>query len=669
MNDQKIALTGNPFVDTGLAVIAALGGLDDIGKLTTKIVREVFGQGNDLARWNSRLKSFSQVFGTNNPLFQNAYGYKKSSGPSSVNLAIYQQTLKKFLENIDEQRGESRCESCGRITDFDFSKTCTSAIELNGQKAPDKKWIGRDWFPLAGSLGSDAQALPAASRSPRICPLCLFAVHYVPLGVTLVDGRLAIFQSTSTDFWYELVLNTVHDIQVRIRAGLYETLGAKEGSRALTKRLLDLMEHLQTQASYERIPDGTALYVWRFSNAGASPDCSLSEIPSPALNFLWNAVKKGFGPEIKKFIESERRPEYSLLRCISERRDYPGFKPKAKSGGASPALFSLYQIDIRGRTERMLSVASLLARQACQELTAKELKRFQREEAIFEKTFQNRFREAMTSLCEQGLFPWADYIALFPLIESDSGIQVESDGWELVRYFLFHPDFVTAALENENLSSQIVLHDQRQKMLWYCAASIFNDFPRTIESDVIVRLKRGKIGASWIQSQFVRLAETMECFTFSAWCGLCKSAKGYTAVAELLFQMRLLWIEWSMKSIVPPTVSISCREDSGLPADVESYLRIVVSRYAENRGIKRFHRDILLRLRKRKISLRWFKKKLLSVDSPEGKPFSTEEQWESFLKDEAGRTDISERLFQMQLVLANSYRSLTQPNAEVLNER
>jgi hypothetical protein len=275
----------------------------------------------------------------------------------------------------------------------------------------------------------------------------------------------------------------------------------------------------------------------------------------------------------------------------------------------------------------------------------------------------------MTSLCEQGLFSWADYIALFPLIESDSGIQVESDGWELVRYFLFHPDFVTAALENENLGSQIMLRDQRQKMLWYCTVSIFNDFPRTIESDVIVRLKRGKIGAPWIQSQFVRLAETTECFTFSTWCSLCKSAKEYLAVAELLFQMRLLWIEWSMKSIVPPAISISCREESGLPADVESYLRIVVSQYVENRGIKRFHRDILLRLRKKKVSLPWFKKKFLSVHLPEGKPFLTEEQWDGFLKDDEGRSNVAERLFQMQLVLANCYRGLTQPNAEVLIER
>src|SRR5947209_3383491 len=142
MNHQKIRLTGNPFVDTGLAVIAVLGGLDDIERLTLQTIREVFGDGRDLARWNSRLKSFSQIFGTNNPLFQNAYGYKKSTGPSPLNYAIYQQTLKNFLENVDAAKGHVRCEACGNLTDFDFSTACTSAIEGNGEKAPGTKWIG-----------------------------------------------------------------------------------------------------------------------------------------------------------------------------------------------------------------------------------------------------------------------------------------------------------------------------------------------------------------------------------------------------------------------------------------------------------------------------------------------------------------------------------------------
>jgi hypothetical protein len=46
---MNIALFGNPFVDTGLGVIAALGGLDDVTALTLAKVREVFGDESQLA--------------------------------------------------------------------------------------------------------------------------------------------------------------------------------------------------------------------------------------------------------------------------------------------------------------------------------------------------------------------------------------------------------------------------------------------------------------------------------------------------------------------------------------------------------------------------------------------------------------------------------------------
>ncbi|HKG89022.1 MAG TPA: hypothetical protein VKA95_11905 [Nitrososphaeraceae archaeon] len=67
---------------------------------------------------------------------------------------------------------------------------------------------------LAGSIGNDAQALPSASRAPNLCAKCLFAVHYLPLGVILVNGKLAVFQSTSKNFWYALVNTIAIEIKV-----------------------------------------------------------------------------------------------------------------------------------------------------------------------------------------------------------------------------------------------------------------------------------------------------------------------------------------------------------------------------------------------------------------------------------------------------------------------
>ena len=278
---MKIALSGNPFVDTGLGVIAALGGLDDVTALTLAKVREVFDDGTGLAEWNSKLKTFTQVFGTNGPLFQKGYGYKKGVGPGERNLAIYRGTLEALLDAISAASKGSPCEACGGPTDFDFASACSKVIEAAEAKAPDEKWVGRDWFPLSGSLGSDAQALPVASRSVHVCPRCLFAVHYLPLALISLDGWPALFQSTSVEFWYELVRDLIKGdggAESRVKLKHFDTPGTKEGSRAVARRLMAFFERIQEANRFGDIARGATLLVWRFKNSGASPDCQIDVI-------------------------------------------------------------------------------------------------------------------------------------------------------------------------------------------------------------------------------------------------------------------------------------------------------------------------------------------------------------------------------------------------------
>jgi len=116
-SNAKIELTGNPFVDTGLGVIASLANLDDINDLTLPHLKSVYSDGEQLARWNSSLKSFTQIFGKNNPLVQNAY--KKEAG---LNSAIYKSTLKGFIDEIGKSGNGPRCWACGTPSDFDFAK-------------------------------------------------------------------------------------------------------------------------------------------------------------------------------------------------------------------------------------------------------------------------------------------------------------------------------------------------------------------------------------------------------------------------------------------------------------------------------------------------------------------------------------------------------------------
>lgn len=657
----RISLTGNPFVDTGLSVIAALAGLDDIKDLSFGAMRQVYGNGTQLANWNSHLPSFSQVFGTNNPLFQTGYGYQKGKGPSVRNIAIYCGTLQAFLDAMSMMAGEMRCEACGSLTKFNFAQSCISVVKANGGKAPEDKSVGRDWFPLAGSLGSDAQALPACSRPVNICAKCLFAVHYLPLGLILLNGRLAVFQSTAVEFWYDLVRDIVVGDEGRlgrVMAGIYQTPGAKEGSRAVAKRLLALFRRLLAAKNDYELPRGASLSVWRFTNS-TPPDCMIEEIPNPTLVFLLKAAKNNLDREVEHIIDGERKKELSLFRCITEQRDYPGLYPKGKWLGASPKLFFLYQTEVCARSSRTLGIARMIARQAGEGLKPKDLKRLQREEAFSDRSIRNQFRVVMTGLTQKGQFTLDDYIGLFPLSEDGSGITVRFDGWNLIRYYLCHaddPGSLPEVVQVKPFSSSKLI------MLTYYAARIFRDYIEDRGRDrfiteVLGRSARGEIGVSWLENRFVRLAEKYIGFSYGAWEKFCKRDNGQLFVSELLFQMRLLWAEWIEGSGFPPVLPLELSDDPGLPPALEVLTKEVFQRHVAQRGLERYHRDVLTRLRKREIGLPWFRRRFVNTGDEASLPSSLpEEEWEALLKDDEGRPCGMERLFQIHLRLANLYR-------------
>ncbi|MGB8218003.1 MAG: hypothetical protein WCE94_11950 [Candidatus Methanoperedens sp.] len=660
MDDDKlkIELTGNPFVDTGIGVIASLAKLNEVNQLTLVDIKSVYGDGSQLTEWNSKLKTFSQVFGTNNPLFHPSYGFKKGLGPSDINKRIYKSTLDGLLFEIKKSENGSRCWACGNRTDFDFAQVCKKAVEANGKKAPEEKWVGRDWFPLAGSLGSDAQALPAASRPPHICPQCLFAIHYLPMGLILLDGRLAVFQCSSPEFWYELIKDIVNEIKERVHAGIYDTLGGKEGSRAVMQRLLKLFERLQREKYYYgRVPEGIALYVWRFSNSGASPECLIEEIPNLALTFLWEAAQNNLSSEIESLVGSEgKNPRYSLFQCILNGRDYPNLYPEGKRKGASPKLFALYQMHIRNHSTRALQVAYELAKEISEQVSAKELKRIQRPEAFNEEMVRNQFKAYMVRMTEKGDFALEDYIDLFPL-KNGGGITVEWNGWNFIRFYLYHTNEDFPRIDEKN---QII--NKSNPQLFYYAGLIYNRYLRDkgkdrFQKDVLAQIDR-RIRALWLRSQFVQLAESEDGFTYGHWSKLCKLDDERLFISELLFHMRLLWTQWiyENKTSVNITTQPSDTESTDeLPERIKTLIELLFTDYVNRRGLDRFYRDILLRLRRKEVGLFWFKDKLTKQVSEEIQPL-TEEEWEKFLVNDEGQSIKTERLFQLHLALANIYR-------------
>jgi hypothetical protein len=666
--DSVLCLTGNPFVDTGLAVLAAKANLGRIEDLTLSVVKNVHGDGSEIARWNGSLASFTMIFTSNslltNPAIKNA----------DQRTTIYKLVLSNLLSGIGYENAPYRCESCGNPRSLNFSSFCERT--LGGIEAKDQvRFIGRDWFPLSGSLGSDAQALPAASRAISLCSKCLFAVHYLPLGVMLLEGALAVFQSTSEVFWYELVRDIFQELQSRIQAGQYETLGAKEGSRSFLDRLLALFERLWAAGRVGEIPLGTTLQVWRFTNSGQPPKdgitCRIEEVPNPALAFLWKAARHGFRSEIHDLIWSEKNKERSFLKCIVERRDYTGLYPGTGNKGATPALFALYQEESCGRSRGSLALAHRLARAATEITSSKELQRLQRRESLKESAARNQFRRLMAGLGEQGNLTLDEYLALFPPREDLAGIAMHQEGWELIRYYLHY-----AAAQFEECSPAQVPPAAHASLVRYYATCIFKEYVGRrgrdrFRADVIDSASRGNVGPSWLRLTFTRLAEENEGFTHPAFEVLFRRSDAGLSTGEFMFQARLLWTVYIRNDTLPEVSVPAMPGGSGLPKHIEEELRRVFQDYRLRRGTDRFRESVLARLRKGELGLEWFRRALVEGVDDNRRPSSarllTQHEWQDFLTDSLGNPSVAERVFQMHLLVANLYRDAMRQDKEINN--
>ena len=218
-----------------------------------------------VAQANRRLKAFSMVVGNNSPLTNT------SSNPSLLKANRgklnpkddkgFQEYVAMLRELVSEvmappQDNAQVCECCGM-------RPPTHVLAAHGKE------LGRDWFPLAGSLGSDAQALPAGSRTPQLCsPLCLLAVQLLPLGVTLLHGKLACFQSTSWEMTQQLTEYSYHEMQAMLAATASNerlaALEAKGGTTPTTLRLLQLLEHLRVSRRMLALPAHVTMNAWLF---------------------------------------------------------------------------------------------------------------------------------------------------------------------------------------------------------------------------------------------------------------------------------------------------------------------------------------------------------------------------------------------------------------------
>ena len=388
MKSMKYNLTGNPFVDTGiLTILAHVSAENDdviLDELTPKILTEAMGEGEEFGKWlaksNRQLNAFFMVVGTNSALVNPSNNKKmiktKQYGilnDEDTGWKSYIETLKKLYEELINSNGENSisqpfCESCGD----------RPATQVLGS-------IGRDFFPLAGSLGNDAQALPAASRAPRVCGLCLIAIQWLPLGAMVFNGKLGCFQFTEPKLSQYAVDKVYREnkslLGVTKVSDKTASFGAGKGATPATMLLLDVLQELHKKIKREKLPRGTSLNIWAFSNSGQNPDCEVLEINNPALQFLWNvAIENKLLSELIEILKREnpKNPSSHLLTAIENKTDYFGFyqsinkKGEKQSTFASPKLYEIFQTQVLNRKKTALDAAKRLAGLLYQEFKTNE---------------------------------------------------------------------------------------------------------------------------------------------------------------------------------------------------------------------------------------------------------------------------------------------------------
>lgn len=592
INNIQIQPTGNPFVDTGLyAMLAKAEELhpdNPPDSLTPELLKEVLGDGTWLAQANRQINSFFMV--CLNSALVNPSSNKRMKAcrgelhPDDEGWKQYLNTLFKLRDEVLSLSPDTMddCESCG---------------DRPATKLPELSRIGRDFFPLAGSLGNDAQALPAASRSPRICAFCLLAIQWLPLGAQMYNGRLACFQFTDSRLSYYAVQNSFSETISRLGAS---TIGDKvlapgtgEGARQAALFLIEQMRKLQQEKKLNNLPPHVTLNIWAFSNSGADPDCEITEVPNPALMFLWNAARNHLR-ELQELLKREdpKKTQTHLLNCIDRGRDYSGFYPARGRRGedqrlASKTLYQLYQTLILGRSPQALAAAERLALSVYRQFTTGDAKELKKKQKILtallkesprrtkDQNIRTELRRLCADLAEEGQFTLDEYIQLFPASnlskaddKSPSGlekfwrepgqaIKLSRDGWDVFWFYLHH-----AAKEDKSdqtTDAELISSPETGGNLAMFTNPKIRSFARDvfdlylmekggkdrqrgldwIKKNILEKFRRNEITVGTLRQWFYHLAEIKPDYRLEDWDSLCRDEQGREVTGELRFQFRL----------------------------------------------------------------------------------------------------------------------------------
>ncbi|MDD5090316.1 MAG: hypothetical protein PHQ23_05305 [Candidatus Wallbacteria bacterium] len=455
---------------------------------------------------------------------------------SNAGLGEYISIIKELIEDLKTQKltSDAICEASGIYR-------ATKVMENKGKR------IGKEWFPLIGSL-DDVQTLPSASRSARLSAISLIAAQLLPMGVAMQGGKLVCFQTndysiSETPIFQQIVEEIYHQTmgKAEVNPGdAVETFGKDGGYNSISMLLLKCLDDLAQRKSLSELPDYTCLNLWRFSNSGDNPYLEIIEIPNKAVQFLWETWRGNLRLEIEKYLNLEKNAKSNLLQCIKDKDEYHLFYP-AKKGDldlppASIELFDLYCEKILGYSRDALNIGKWMAAKILKEKTPAEIQRLKANHLKFAQ-----IKDILVEFALDGL-RLEDYLLLFPCVAGPVRIvKKKAEISANIIWFYLHHDIKDCMIADGG--GTMPMHPKHLKIKTFAQEFfkhyIDNEGLTRFEKRIKPLLLQNQLKPQTIEDWFVSLAGINDGYSNEEWDDLSRDESGNNELWEVIFQLRL----------------------------------------------------------------------------------------------------------------------------------
>jgi len=284
---RVVSWTGHPFVDAGLAAIAAVAKVQDLAQLTPKCLEQAAKELKRVLLSDQSLgvgveKSFAK--GALSQLFPNSELVNTSNWKGETPEQKAESVRQKYEQAIDSDL--RRAKACLKDGGSELCGICGNQCPANAALV-----VRKDKVPL---LVGNVNFYPALSAGLSICGLCAFALRFLPMAVLQISGNkylwflhtqsLRIVTKIAWEFGWKHLNQCIAQNTSLNFYGEWETSGDAGTVLYLLCELLNNFSH-QLRSIYQS-PTPTTAYLFSNDNRSSYVHVQALPIPNNLLRFF-----------------------------------------------------------------------------------------------------------------------------------------------------------------------------------------------------------------------------------------------------------------------------------------------------------------------------------------------------------------------------------------------